>query len=72
MLIAPFVIRLLAFSKYPEIAPKSLLTSLEAKAPAFWKWANLVSKQESVTYIWDEKKLAESTLARVQKARAAN
>jgi len=51
--------------------PASVLTSLESKAPNFYKWANAVVKEESVNYIWDEKKVAEGTLARINKAKAA-
>jgi len=64
------LIRLLAFPKYEGLAPKSLLTSLEAKAPAFFKWANAASKEKSVTYVFDEKKIAEGNLAKVVKFRA--
>jgi len=51
--------------------PKSVLSSLETKAPAFWKWANAVVKEESVTYIWDENKVIEGTKARLAKIAAA-
>ncbi|KAF4630974.1 hypothetical protein G7Y89_g7162 [Cudoniella acicularis] len=64
VLTASFVLRVIAFSKYPELLPKSLSAALEAKAPAFFKWANLVVTQESVTYIWDEKKTAERHIER--------
>jgi glutathione S-transferase len=59
----------LGFPKY-GIIPQSILTNLEAKAPAFWKWANAVVKEESVTYIWDEKSVAERTKARIAKLNA--
>jgi len=70
VLTAPFLIRLLAFPKYEGLAPKELLTSLEAKAPAFFKWANTVSKEKSVTYVFDEKKIAEGNLAKVAQFRS--
>ena len=59
---------MLSFPKYEGLLPKSILTGLETKTPAFWKWANAVVKEESVTYIWDEKNVAERTLARITKA----
>ncbi|KAM3077018.1 hypothetical protein ACMFMG_003515 [Clarireedia jacksonii] len=68
---ASFVLRLLAFPKYEGLLPKSILTGLEQKAPAFWKWANAISKEKSVTYVWNEKEIAESALVRFQKLRAA-
>jgi len=45
--------------------PKSVVTTLESKAPSFWKWANAVVKEESVTYVWDEKVFAERTIKRL-------
>jgi len=67
---ASFILRVLAFPKY-DLLPQSLPTQLESKAPNFWKWANTVVKEDSVTYIWDEKKVAEGTKARIEKAKAA-
>ncbi|KAG0649511.1 Glutathione S-transferase U20 [Hyphodiscus hymeniophilus] len=66
-----FLLRLLSFPKYDGLLPKSILTGLEAKAPAFWKWANAVTQEKSVTYIWNEKNVAERTLERVAKLNAA-
>lgn len=59
----------MSFPKY-DIIPKSILSDLESKAPAFWKWANAVVKEESVTYIWDEAAVAGKTKERVEKLRA--
>ena len=67
---ASFVIRVLTYPKH-DLLPKSILTSLETEAPAFWKWANVVVKEESVTYIWDEKKVVEGTKAIIAKLAAA-
>ncbi|KAH6673328.1 glutathione S-transferase domain-containing protein [Halenospora varia] len=64
VLTGPFVLRVIAFAKYPELFPKSLLGSLESKAPKFYGWASEVVKQESVTYIWDEEKLAKGHIKR--------
>lgn len=58
------MLRVIAFAKYPELFPKSLLGSLESKAPKFYGWASEVVKQESVTYIWDEEKLAKGHIKR--------
>ena len=65
-----FLLRLLSFPKYEGPLPKSILKNLETKAPNFWKWANAVVKEESVTYIWDEKTVAERTAARIEKLKA--
>ncbi|KAH8593022.1 thioredoxin-like protein [Bisporella sp. PMI_857] len=70
VLTGSFVLRLLAFPKY-DLLPASVLTGLESKAPAFWKWANAVVKEESVNYIWDEEKVVEGTQARLAKLAAA-
>jgi len=66
-----FILRVLSFPKYDGLFPKSLLTTLPEKAPAFWKWANAVVKEESVTYIWDEKSVATRTRDRFAKLAAA-
>lgn len=65
------MIRILAFHKDENLLPASVPKTLEAKAPNFWKWANTVVKEESVTYIWDEKKVLEGTSARIAKLVAA-
>jgi glutathione S-transferase len=46
------------------------LTSLEARAPAFTKWANAVVKEKSVNYIWNEEKVLTNTKNRLAKAAA--
>jgi len=66
-----FLLRLLSFHKYDGLFPKSFPTTLESKAPAFWKWANAVVKEDSVTYIWNEKLVAERTAERMAKLAAA-
>jgi len=73
VLTGSFLLRVLTHPKYPELnlIPKSFLTNLETKAPAFYKWANAVIQEKSVTYIWDEKAVAERTAARIHKATAA-
>ena len=66
-----FLLRVLSFPKYDGLLPKSVLTTLESKAPAFWKWANAVAQEKSVTYIWNEKVVAERTQERIAKLAAA-
>jgi len=65
-----FLLRVLTFPKN-DVLPPSLLTTLEKKTPNFWKWANAVIVEESVNFIYDEKKIAEKTAARIAKAAAA-
>lgn len=62
---------MLSFPKYESLLPASVLKNLEAKAPNFYTWANAVVKEDSVTYVWNEKKVAEGTVARIAKANAA-
>jgi len=71
VLTGSFILRVLSFPKYDGLLPASVLTTLESKAPNFYKWANAVVKEESVNYIWDEKKVAEGTVARIAKMKAA-
>ena len=66
-----FVLRYLSHSKYGLLA-ENLLSELEAKAPNFYKWANAVVNEKSVNYIWDEKKIAEGTKARMAKLKAGS
>ncbi|TVY42261.1 Glutathione S-transferase [Lachnellula occidentalis] len=66
---ASFVTRMLSFAEYEALLPKSLLTSLEAKAPNFWKWATAVVKEDSVNYKWDAKAVSERTIERTEKLR---
>ena len=61
----------MSFPKYDGLLPKSVLTTLESKAPAFWKWANAVIQEKSVTSVWDEKIVAERTQERFAKLAAA-
>ncbi|KAJ9611000.1 hypothetical protein H2204_015285 [Knufia peltigerae] len=70
-LTAPFVLRLIALSKpeYDLVSPK-MMSMLESKTPKFAAWAKNVIKEESVTYVFDEKKVAERTKARLAKMAA--
>jgi len=71
VLTGSFILRFLSFPKYEELFPSSFLADVESRAPNFYKWANAVVKEDSVTYIWDEKKVAEGTVARINKMKAA-
>jgi len=64
-----FVLRLLSLPKH-SLLPMNTLTELEAKAPAFMKWANAVVAEKSVNFIWDEKLVAEMTKAKIAKMAA--
>ncbi|PVH75449.1 thioredoxin-like protein [Cadophora sp. DSE1049] len=68
-----FLLRVLHLPKFeePNLLPKSLLTGLESKAPAFWKWANAVVAEKSVNYIFDVEAVAKGTAATIAKRKAA-
>jgi glutathione S-transferase len=70
VLTGSFVIRIVTLSK-AGIYPNSLTTLIAEKAPNFWKWAQKVAVHPSVTGIYDEQAIIESTKARIAKARAA-
>ncbi|EHL02918.1 putative Glutathione S-transferase GST-6.0 [Glarea lozoyensis 74030] len=55
----------LTLAEVDILLPPSFLPALEKDAPNFWKWANALTKEESVTYIWDEKKVTEGTITRL-------
>jgi glutathione S-transferase len=65
------VLRLLALSKpeYAVLSPK-LHSLLADRAPKFKAWAEKVVEEPSVTYIWNEKAVAERTKARFAKLAA--
>jgi glutathione S-transferase len=67
-LTAPFIIRTYAMSKH-DMLPKSVTSGLDA-LPNFSKWAAEVTKQESVTYIWDEEKIIDGTRKRIESQKA--
>lgn len=54
-----------------ELIPKSALKSFEARAPAFWKWANAVIQEKSVNGIYDEQGVADRSAQRIKKMLAA-
>jgi glutathione S-transferase len=51
------------------IYPRSLSASILENAPNFWTWAHEVSKQPSVTGIYDEEKIIAGAKARIAKLR---
>ncbi|KAK4941401.1 hypothetical protein LTR10_018670 [Elasticomyces elasticus] len=70
-LTAPFVLRLLALSKPEyELLSTKIPALLEEKTPRFHAWAQKLVQEESVTYIFDEKKVAARTKARFAKMAA--
>lgn len=62
-LIAPFIIRIYAFSK-TGLLPQSVTTGFD-KLPNFSKWAAEVIKRDSVTYVFNEQGVVESTKKRL-------
>jgi glutathione S-transferase len=46
------------------------LDLLQQKTPKFYAWASKVVEEPSVTYIWNEKQVAERTKARMAKMAA--
>ncbi|OAA61776.1 glutathione s-transferase [Niveomyces insectorum RCEF 264] len=70
VLTGSFVVRLVTLTA-AGVYPAAIATSVAAKAPAFWAWAQTVAAHPSVTGIYNEKAIAESTQARLAKQRAA-
>ncbi|KAK1537969.1 glutathione S-transferase domain-containing protein [Colletotrichum paranaense] len=70
VLTGSFTLRLFSFANY-ELIPKSILTSLEDKAPSFYKWAQTVNSTPSVNGIYDEKNVVERTKHRIAAMKAA-
>jgi glutathione S-transferase len=68
-LVAPFLIRLYDASEDGELAPKALAEKLDS-LPNFAKWAKAVRSKESVTQIYDAKKILENTKVRLAKMAA--
>ncbi|MCJ1398254.1 hypothetical protein MMC11_001451 [Xylographa trunciseda] len=64
-LTASFVLRTHAYARAGLIHP-SLLEKL-AKLPHYTKWQEVVTSQESVTFIWDEEDVIRRTKARMAK-----
>ncbi|KAK3337723.1 thioredoxin-like protein [Cercophora scortea] len=69
VLTGSFVVRLAAYVR-AGFYPDSFSKSLEERAPNFTKWAEAVSKHPSVTGIFDEAVIVESTKARFDKIKA--
>jgi hypothetical protein len=59
-----FVLRIMSFSKHDLLAP-DLLADLEAKAPAFFKWANAVVEDKHLTCVWNEQAAVRGTKIRL-------
>ncbi|KAL4882524.1 thioredoxin-like protein [Aspergillus karnatakaensis] len=66
-----FLLRLLSLWK-PQygLLAEELPQLLEKRTPKFWKWANAVVKEESVSFIWDEEVVGSRTAAKWKAAKA--
>lgn len=69
VLTGPFLIRIIALSK-AGVLPATLPDTLQEKTPHFWKWASEVAKHPSVSKIFDEEQIVESSKARIAKLKA--
>jgi hypothetical protein len=69
VLTGSFAIRLKTLTK-AEVLPKTLWTTLEERAPNFIKWAEVVSVHPSVTSIYNEREIVESTKAKIAQLKA--
>jgi len=70
VMLAPFILRIYSLSNDGRYMPKSVVEGFE-KLPKFSAWAKAATSQESVMYIWDEKKVLERTGTRIEKMKAA-
>ncbi|KAF3390962.1 hypothetical protein DPV78_010822 [Talaromyces pinophilus] len=61
-----FLLRVLTLPNYDDILPCFILEVLQTKAPNFWKWANAVVAEKTVTCVWDEIDVVKRTIARIQ------
>ena len=67
MLTGPFLLRVLTLPKYEQLLPSFVPKALEDRAPNFWRWAQAVVAEESVTAIWDEELVVRRTLERIHR-----
>ncbi|OHW95217.1 glutathione s-transferase domain-containing protein [Colletotrichum incanum] len=70
VLTGSFTLRLFSFAKYGLI-PKGILSSLEQKAPSFYKWAQTVNDTPSVNGIYEEETIVERTKHRIASLKAS-
>ncbi|WQF79499.1 Putative glutathione S-transferase, Thioredoxin-like superfamily, glutathione transferase family [Colletotrichum destructivum] len=70
VLTGSFTLRLFSFAKH-ELVPKTILSSLEERAPAFYKWAQVVNATPSVNGIYNEEVVVEKTRERISSMKAA-
>jgi glutathione S-transferase len=72
VLTASFAIRLHTVTQADlHPAATALGKAIQEKAPHTWKWIQAVSKHPSVTNIYNEQVVIESTRKRLEKAKAA-
>ena len=69
MLTGPFLLRVFALPKYERLVPSFVPKALEDRAPNFWRWAQAVTAEKSVTAVWDEELVVRRTLERIEKMR---
>jgi len=69
VLTGSFVIRLITLTK-AGLYPAKLGSSIAERAPNFWKWAQKVAAEPSVTGIFNEEQIISGTKKRIAKARA--
>lgn len=65
----PFLLRVLTLPKYEQLVPSFVPKGLEDKAPNFWRWAQAVTVEKSVSAVWDEELVVRRTLERIDKMR---
>jgi len=64
-MIAPFLLRVLALPRYEQLVPSFVPKALEDRTPNFWRWAQAVTAEKSVTAVWDEELVVRRTFERI-------
>jgi len=57
VLTGSLALNILSYPKYEDMLPGSILTSLESRAPAFWKWINRMAEEKSINGLFDAERL---------------
>ncbi|KAF4951332.1 hypothetical protein FGADI_7530 [Fusarium gaditjirri] len=68
-LTGPFLLRVLKYPNHEMLVPARLVKDLTLRAPSFWKWAQAVISEPSVTSVWNENLVVERTLEKIEKKR---
>lgn len=69
VLTGPFLLRVLTLPKHEQLVPGFVAGALERDAPSFYRWAQAVTAEKSVTAIWDEELVVRRTLDRIAKTK---